>query len=96
MVYAGFVPLSAWAIVRMDASSGRCTDPGAHDRERAASFVFLANRLYSSALTNFYARAEKDALFVELEQAKANSDVRAPAGRGSQPGEIPLPRHHEP
>lgn len=37
-------------------------------------FIFLANRLYSSAVTSLVSRAEKDALFIELEQAKANSD----------------------
>jgi two-component system, cell cycle sensor histidine kinase PleC len=37
-------------------------------------FVFLTNRLYSSTVSNFESRAEKDALFIELDQAKANSD----------------------
>jgi two-component system cell cycle sensor histidine kinase PleC len=37
-------------------------------------FLFLAARLHSSAVTSLQARAEKDALFAELEQAKANSD----------------------
>jgi two-component system, cell cycle sensor histidine kinase PleC len=37
-------------------------------------FVFLTNRLYSSTVANFESRAEKDALFIELDQAKANSD----------------------
>jgi two-component system, cell cycle sensor histidine kinase PleC len=74
-VYAGFVPLSAWAIGfawthrQVDALILALMTVSAQ-----LFFVFLANRLYSSALTNFYARAEKDALFVELEQAKANSD----------------------
>jgi two-component system, cell cycle sensor histidine kinase PleC len=37
-------------------------------------FVFLTNRLYSSTLNNLESRAEKDALFIELDEAKANSD----------------------
>ena len=37
-------------------------------------FLVLANRLYSSAVGVLQTRAEKDALFVELEQAKSNSD----------------------
>jgi two-component system cell cycle sensor histidine kinase PleC len=37
-------------------------------------FVLLARHLYGSAVATLMSRAEKDALFVELEQAKANSD----------------------
>jgi two-component system, cell cycle sensor histidine kinase PleC len=37
-------------------------------------FVALANRLYASTVATLQSRAEKDALFGELEQAKANSD----------------------
>jgi two-component system cell cycle sensor histidine kinase PleC len=37
-------------------------------------FIVLANRLYCGAVANLQARAEKDALFAELEEAKANSD----------------------
>ncbi len=37
-------------------------------------FVFLAYRLYSGALSTLESRAEKDALFAELAEAKANSD----------------------
>jgi two-component system cell cycle sensor histidine kinase PleC len=37
-------------------------------------FLVLASRLYSGAVTTLRSRAEKDALFAELEQAKANSD----------------------
>jgi two-component system cell cycle sensor histidine kinase PleC len=37
-------------------------------------FVFLTNRLHSSTVANFESRAEKDVLFIELEQARANSD----------------------
>ena len=37
-------------------------------------FLTLANRLYCSAVVTITSRAEKDAIFGELEQAKANSD----------------------
>ena len=37
-------------------------------------FIFLADGLYRSAVATLQSRAEKDALFAELEQAKANSD----------------------
>src|SRR5260370_21089748 len=37
-------------------------------------FVMLAHRLYSTTLATIEARAEKDALIGELEQAKAKSD----------------------
>ena len=37
-------------------------------------FLILATRLYSGALATVQSRAEKDAMFAELEQAKANSD----------------------
>ena len=37
-------------------------------------FALLADRLYSSILATLEARAEKDALIGELEQAKAKSD----------------------
>jgi two-component system, cell cycle sensor histidine kinase PleC len=37
-------------------------------------FVFLAYRLYSSAVSTLEFRAEKDTLFAQLEEAKANSD----------------------
>src|SRR4051812_2556314 len=74
-VYAGFAPLSAWAVGF--AWTHRQADAlilALMTVSAQIFFVFLANRLYSSALTNLHARAEKDALFAELEQAKANSD----------------------
>ncbi len=37
-------------------------------------FLYLANRLHSTIMTDLESRAEKHALFVELEEAKANSD----------------------
>jgi two-component system cell cycle sensor histidine kinase PleC len=39
-----------------------------------AVFLLLADRLYRGAVATVQSRAEKDALFVELETAKANSD----------------------
>ena len=74
-VYAGLVPV-ALAILTLTLS--------APDRDTimlmamAGSaqffFIFLANRLYCSAVATLQSRAEKDAIFAELEQAKANSD----------------------
>ena len=37
-------------------------------------FLVLARRLYASAVATIQSRAEKDAIFAELEEAKANSD----------------------
>mgnify|MGYP003328703511 CR=1 FL=1 len=37
-------------------------------------FTLLAHRLYTAGLATLVARAEKDALIAELEQAKMNSD----------------------
>jgi two-component system cell cycle sensor histidine kinase PleC len=39
-----------------------------------AVFLLLAGRLYRGAVATLQSRAEKDALFIELETAKANSD----------------------
>ena len=39
-----------------------------------AFFAGLGRRLYASAVSTLQSRAEKDAIFAELEQAKANSD----------------------
>src|SRR5215213_1163633 len=74
-VYAGLVPV-ALALLTLTLS--------APDRDTimlmamAGSaqffFIFLANRLYCSAVATHQSRAEKDAIFAELEQAKANSD----------------------
>ena len=44
-------------------------------------FLILANRLYCSAVATITSRAEKDAIFAELEQAKANSTRPAAAPR---------------
>ena len=47
-------------------------------------FTLLAHRLYSAALATLVARAEKDALIGELEQAKVDFRRGAPARRGRQ------------
>ena len=61
-----------------------------------AYFTLLAHRLYSTTLATLEARAEKDALIGELEQAKAISDeARAPC-RGRQHRQVALPRADEP
>jgi two-component system, cell cycle sensor histidine kinase PleC len=74
-VYAGLVPL-AIAMLSLTISS-----PGmdmimlvAMAASAQVFFLFLANRLYSSAVATLQSRAEKDAIFAELEEAKANSD----------------------
>src|SRR5258707_788571 len=46
-------------------------------------FALLAHRLYSSGLATLIARAEKDALIVELEQAKLVSDDARRRAEGS-------------
>jgi len=58
-------------------------------------FIVLANRLMRSALAGFSFQEEKDALIVELEQAKYNSDEATARGE-RQSREIALPGHHEP
>ena len=74
-VYAGLVPL-ALAMLTLTLSS-RDMDTVmlvAMAGSAQAFFIFLANRLYSSAVATLQSRAEKDAIFAELEEAKANSD----------------------
>ena len=74
-VYAGIVPLSVAIVAALATSKGLDTILLVVMAASAqVFFVFLANRLYGSALANLQSRAEKDALFAELEQAKANSD----------------------
>jgi two-component system cell cycle sensor histidine kinase PleC len=74
-VYAGLLPLSlvllafVWTTRGIDAVGLAVMATCAQ-----AFFLFLANRLYSSAVITLQSRAEKDALFAELEQAKSNSD----------------------
>jgi two-component system, cell cycle sensor histidine kinase PleC len=46
-------------------------------------FILLAHRLYSAGLATLIARAEKDALIGELEQAKLNSDEARRRAEGS-------------
>ncbi|KPQ09716.1 MAG: two-component system, cell cycle sensor histidine kinase PleC [Saliniramus fredricksonii] len=74
-VYAGLLPLSV--VVLAHAMSVRNVDAAmmaAMTISAQIFFVFLARRLYSSALATLRSRAEKDKLFFELEEAKANSD----------------------
>lgn len=74
-VYAGLAPL--FVAVMLLAFGTREVGAGllaAMTISAQVFFVFLARRLYSSALATLRSRAEKDKLFYELEEAKANSD----------------------
>jgi len=74
-VYAGLLPLSV--VVVAHALTARNVDAAmmaAMTISAQIFFVFLARRLYTSALATLRSRAEKDKLFFELEEAKANSD----------------------
>lgn len=74
-VYAGLVP-AALAMVAI-AIASREVDPIMLVMMAASAqafFIFLASRLYLSAVSTLRSRAEKDALFAELEEAKSNSD----------------------
>jgi two-component system cell cycle sensor histidine kinase PleC len=75
-VYAGFAPLILGVLAMLWRSR-----PGIDALMLAVMaisaqmfFMALANRLHGSAVATLQSRAEKDALFTELEQAKANSD----------------------
>jgi two-component system cell cycle sensor histidine kinase PleC len=74
-VYAGLVPISVGIGLFF---FGRTDIDSLTMALMAASaqlfFIFLANRLYSSAVATIEFRAEKDALIAELETATANSD----------------------
>ena len=59
-------------------------------------FALLAHRLYSSGLATLMARAEKDALIGELEQAKAISDEARRRAEGANIAKSQLPRADEP
>jgi two-component system cell cycle sensor histidine kinase PleC len=74
-VYSGLLPLSA--VVMVHALNERSVDAtmlAAMTISAQVFFVFLARRLYTSAMATLHSRAEKDKLFLELEEAKANSD----------------------
>jgi two-component system cell cycle sensor histidine kinase PleC len=74
-VYAGLTPLAAVVIINaLSSQSMDATMLAAMTISAQVFFVFLARRLYSSALATLHSRAEKDRLFLELEEAKANSD----------------------
>ena len=74
-VYAGLAPISVAIIGFMRPVSGYQSVPllvmagGAQ-----LYFIALSKRLYSTSLATLSVQAEKDALIVELEQAKLNSD----------------------
>ncbi len=59
-------------------------------------FAVLAYRLYSTTLATLVARAEKDALIGELEQAKGHFRRSAPARRSRQHLQVALPGADEP
>ena len=61
-----------------------------------AYFTMLAHRLYSTTLATLEARAEKDALIGELEQAKAISDEARRRAEARQHLQVALPRADEP
>ena len=74
-VYASLGPITAAIVVLAAPLSGHVSLPllilacGAQ-----IFFIVLANRLYGTALETLNVQAEKDALIVELEQARLNSD----------------------
>jgi two-component system cell cycle sensor histidine kinase PleC len=74
-VYLGLAPLAAIAVsiaaTQRDFSAFTLL---AMTASAILFFLILATRLYSSAVQTIQSRAEKDAVFAELEQAKANSD----------------------
>jgi two-component system cell cycle sensor histidine kinase PleC len=74
-VYAGLIPVAA-AIIGFYRPSSQIESMTMIAMGASAQlfFIFLAYRLYSSAVATIESRAEKDALFAQLEEAKANSD----------------------
>jgi two-component system cell cycle sensor histidine kinase PleC len=74
-VYMGLAPLTAAVMVFVWVSRGvEAVLLALMVMSAQVFFVFLARHLYAGALATLQSRAEKDALFAELEQAKANSD----------------------
>ena len=74
-VFAATLPVTA-AVALDFACTARCTTTSSPSWRSTAQgyFALLAYRLYSTTLATLEARAEKDALIGELEQAKAISD----------------------
>ena len=74
-VYLGIAPLGILAVflaaVQRDMSSLMLL---AMSASAILFFAVLASRLHAGAVQTVQSRAEKDAIFAELEQAKANSD----------------------
>ena len=83
-VYAASMPVTA-AVVANFAMQGKLPDYILAAMAVVAQFYFalLAHRLYSTMLATMMARAEKDALIGELEQAKAVSDDARRRAEGS-------------
>lgn len=75
VMYAGALPISA-AVIGMTLAQGSFNSSAMAVMGAGALvyFLILGNRLNRSAVETLEFRAEKDALIVELEQAKANSD----------------------
>jgi two-component system, cell cycle sensor histidine kinase PleC len=74
-VYAGLVPLMLAMLSLMLVSRGIETIMLIAMAAIAQFFfIFFAGRLHSLAVATLHSRAEKDAIFAELEEAKANSD----------------------
>jgi two-component system cell cycle sensor histidine kinase PleC len=75
-VYAGIAPLTVTLMIAVAGADQRIDTLLLALMSASAQlfFILLAYRLYSSAVATLHSRAEKDALFAELEQAKANSD----------------------
>ena len=74
-VYVGVAPLGA--IVLFYSAAVRDLSAAmlfAMTASAMLAFLILANRLYKGAVVTIQARAEKDAMLAELEQAKSNSD----------------------
>ncbi|WP_237480151.1 sensor histidine kinase [Lichenibacterium dinghuense] len=74
-VYAGLIPMTAGiALYARPAVGYQYLPVLAVAGVAQLSFVLLARRLYATTLATLSFQAEKDALIVELEQAKLNSD----------------------
>ncbi len=80
---ASSLPMAAFAATFRSPAPSHCILPAGHaarlhprhhGADRAGLFRRAGYRLYSTTLATLHARAEKDALIGELEQAKAISD----------------------
>ncbi len=74
-VYLGVAPVGAIAVsVALSERDFNAFMMLVMTSSAVAFFLLLATRLYANSLSSIQSRAEKDAMFAELEQAKANSD----------------------